>query len=295
MFMSKKTLRRTEEIRAVISLDADRQLPLSRPLVMGILNVTPDSFSDGGGYAEPGRAIDRALEMEQQGADIIDIGGESSRPGAEPVSAQEEKQRVIPVIEGIRRRSKIPISIDTYRSATASAALEAGADMINDISALRLDPDMAALAAQTKVPVILMHMLGTPKSMQDNPHYDNCVEEIVVFFKERVAYCKQSGIDKSKLIIDPGIGFGKRLADNIEILSRLAEFKALGLPVLIGTSRKSFINMLNPSDKPPRMRIGGSIASMVAAVLNGANIVRVHDVAETVEALKVVAALKGNR
>jgi dihydropteroate synthase len=259
---------------------------------MGVLNVTPDSFSDGGKYQNTDVAIDHALEMERLGADIIDIGGESSRPGAEPVAVDEELARVIPVIEGIRKKSKVPISIDTYRSAVARAALDAGADIINDISALRIDSDMSEIVSSTKVPVILMHMLGTPATMQADPHYDDCVREISEFFSERVHVCEQQGIDPSRIIIDPGIGFGKRVSDNVEILARLAEFKSLGLPILVGTSRKSFIGKLHQSDVPAAKRLGGSIASMVAAIINGADIVRVHDVAESVEAIKIISAIR---
>ncbi len=291
--MEMQKLNRPEELKAVIPLAGGRQLELSRPLITGVLNVTPDSFSDGGQFAEPGQAVARALEMEEEGADIIDIGGESSRPGAEPVPVEQELKRVIPVIEGIRKVSTVPISIDTYKRPTAEKALAAGADIVNDISALRFDESMAELVAAAKVPVILMHMLGTPRDMQNNPRYDDCVEDVARFFEERIDFAISAGIDKSRIILDPGIGFGKRLSDNIELLARLERFKAFGLPLLIGTSRKSFIGMLQDSDRPASARIGGSIASGVTAVMKGANIVRVHDVAETVEALKVVSAVKG--
>jgi dihydropteroate synthase len=259
---------------------------------MGVLNVTPDSFSDGGHFLAFSDAVEHALRMEREGADIIDIGGESTRPGAEPVSAEEEMERVIPVIQKLIEQSDIPISIDTYKAVTAEAAIEAGADMVNDISALRFDPDMAELIATKKVPLALMHMLGTPRNMQKNPRYDNCVEEIARFFKERIDFCIKSGIDKSKLILDPGIGFGKRLCDNLEILSALRSFRQFSLPLLVGVSRKSFIEMLHPVDSEAHRRLGGSLAAVVAAVINGADIVRVHDVAETVEALKVIQAIR---
>lgn len=268
------------------------QLDLSRTLVMGVLNVTPDSFSDGGEFADTAKAIDRALEMEKQGADIIDLGGESSRPGADPVSVDQELERVIPVIDGIRRESDIPISIDTYKARVAEVALEAGADIVNDISAMRFDDAMIDLVGSRCVPVILMHMLGTPATMQIEPRYDDCVREISEFFAERVGVCETRGIDTSRIIIDPGIGFGKRVSDNIEILARLAEFKHLGVPLMVGTSRKSFIGKIYQSDNPARLRLGGSIASMVAAVINGADIVRVHDVAESVEAIKILSAIR---
>ncbi len=276
----------------MIPLAGGRQLELSRPLVMGVLNVTPDSFSDGGRFIEQSAAVSYALKMEEEGADIIDIGGESSRPGAEPVPVEEELKRVLPVIGGIRRISTIPISIDTYRHRTAVEALAAGADIVNDISAMRFDDGMAGTVAAAKAPVVLMHMLGTPRDMQRDPRYDDCVEEIAEFFEERIEHCLKTGIDRTKIILDPGIGFGKRLGDNLEILRRLERFKAFGLPLLVGASRKSFIGMLQNSDRPAGSRIGGSIASAVAAVVRGANIVRVHDVAETVEALKVVSAIR---
>ncbi len=290
--MAKQTLTRPEEIERTLSLPDGRQLSLSRPLIMGVLNVTPDSFSDGGRFLAFPDAVEHALRLEREGADIIDIGGESTRPGAQPVPAEEEMERVVPVIERLRRESDIPVSIDTYKAATAQAALEAGADMVNDISALRFDPDMADLMTTKKVPLALMHMLGTPRDMQKDPRYDNCVEEIIRFFKERIAFCIRSGIDESKLILDPGIGFGKRLRDNLEILSGLRKFKELSLPLLVGVSRKSFIGMLHPVDSPAHRRTGGSLAAAVAAVINGADIVRVHDVAETVEAFKVFQAIK---
>jgi dihydropteroate synthase len=290
--MAKQTFTKPEEIKRVLPLPGGRQLPLSRPLIMGVLNVTPDSFSDGGHFAAFSDAVEHALRMERESADIIDIGGESTRPGAEPVSAEEEMERAIPVIQKLREQTDIPISIDTYKAMTAEAALEAGADMVNDISALRFDPDMAELIATKKVPLTLMHMLGTPRNMQKNPRYDNCVEEVARFFKERIDFCIKSGIDKSKLILDPGIGFGKRLCDNLEVLSGLRTFKQFALPLLVGVSRKSFIGMLHPVDSEAHRRLGGSLAAVVAAVINGTDIVRVHDVAETVEALKVIQAIR---
>lgn len=279
----------------VIRLDQDRHLSLKKTLVMGVINVTPDSFSDGGSYESVSVAAARAIEMLDQGADIIDVGGESSRPGAASVTAEEETNRVVPVIRGIRKISRAAISIDTCKAPVAAAALDAGADIINDISALREDPQMVTLAADRGVPVILMHMLGTPATMQKDPHYEDCIGELLDFFAERIEFCRRSGMDSSRIILDPGIGFGKRLQDNVEILARLSEFKRLDLPIIMGTSRKSFINMIHNTGSLPGQRIGGSIASMIAAVLNGADIVRVHDVAETVEALKVLQAIRENR
>ena len=290
--MQKQTLFKSEEIKRVVPLSPGRQLNLSRPLIMGILNVTPDSFSDGGRFDSVDRAVEHALLMESDGADIIDIGGESSRPGSEPVTEKDELARVIPIIRALKKHVKIPISIDTYKAEVARAALDEGAEMVNDISALRFDSAMAGVIAKKKAPVILMHMLGTPRDMQKNPEYKDCVAEIFEFFKERIAFCIEAGIDKSKIIIDPGIGFGKRLSDNIEILVNIGQFRELNLPVLVGVSRKSFIGMLHPGGNLPDQRLGGSIAAAVAAIINGADIVRVHDVAETVEALKVIQALK---
>ncbi|MFZ5979114.1 MAG: dihydropteroate synthase [Candidatus Zixiibacteriota bacterium] len=290
--MQKQTLIRSEEIKRVIPLSPGRQLSLSRPLVMGILNVTPDSFSDGGLYETIDKAVEHALAMEADGADIIDVGGESTRPGAEAVPEPEELTRVIPVVKALKAHLRVPISIDTCKSEVALAALDAGAEIVNDISALRHDPAMAKIIADKKVPVVLMHMLGTPRDMQVKPEYKDCVKEIYEFLEERVAFAVSAGIDKSKIVVDPGIGFGKRLLDNIEILTNIARFKELDLPVLIGASRKSFIGMLHPDGSLPHQRLGGSIAAAVAATLNGADILRVHDVPETVEALKVIQALK---
>ena len=290
--MQKQVLNRPEEIKAVVPFGDGRELPFDRPLVMGVLNVTPDSFSDGGKYAKPRAAVRRATEMIKQGANIIDIGGESTRPGAEPVDAETEIERVIPVIESIRKKSDIPISIDTYKARVAEIAISAGADIVNDISALQFDQAMPDVVANCKVPVVLMHMKGTPGQMQQDPHYDDCVGEIQQFFRDRIEFCKLAGIDKSKIILDPGIGFGKRLFDNTEILANLETFKIFSLPIMIGVSRKSFIGMINPTDSRAANRIGGSIAAALLAIQNGANIVRVHDVAETVEAIKVIKAIR---
>lgn len=290
--MEKQPLTIPEHIEHSVNLPRKRQLSFLRPLIMGILNVTPDSFFDGGRFIKVEKAVEHALKMEREGADIIDIGGESSRPGAEPVSTEEEKRRVLPVIEKLRQETDIPISIDTCKATIALAALEAGADIINDISALRFDPKMAELAAGQNVPIVLMHMLGTPRDMQVAPHYNDCMEEIAQFFTERIDFCIKSGIKRSQLILDPGIGFGKRLCDNLEILSGLRRFKQFSLPLLVGPSRKSFIGMIHPTVNETQQRLGGSIAAAVAAVINGADIVRVHDIAETVEAVKVIEAIR---
>jgi dihydropteroate synthase len=264
-----------------------------RTLVMGILNVTPDSFSDGGQFFALEQAVEHARRLIAEGADILDIGGESSRPGAQPVPEEEELRRVIPVIRALRKESAVPISIDTYKAAVAEAALEAGADIVNDISALRFDPQMMKVVAQACVPVVLMHMQGEPRTMQQNPVYTDVVREIKEFLAERIAFARAHGIER--ILIDPGIGFGKTVAHNIEILRRLDELRELQCPILIGTSRKSFIGRLGGTDEnplPPRERLEGTIASTVIAVLNGAQIVRVHDVAPMKRALAIVDAVR---
>jgi dihydropteroate synthase len=288
--MSKQKLVSQQETTLAIPLANGRQIPLDRPLVMGILNLTPDSFSDGGLHPDETSAIDHAVRMAAEGADIIDIGGESTRPGAQPVSEIEE--RVMPILKAVRREIDLPVSIDTYKSNVARAALDEGTDIINDISALRFDSGMPALVAERSAPVILMHMLGTPRDMQQHPHYHNCIAEITQFLSERIAFATDQGIDRAKIIIDPGIGFGKRLVDNLDILGNLAALKSLGTPLLVGASRKGFIGMLNPDSSSASKRIGGSIAAAVTAVINGADIVRVHDVAPTVEALRVIQAIR---
>lgn len=254
-------------------------------MIMGILNVTPDSFSDGGKYATVDSAVNQALEMEAQGADIIDIGGESTRPGSDPVSQDEELQRVIPVIEALRRKSTITISIDTYKSAVAEQALKAGADLINDISGFRFDLDMVDLAIETGVPVIIMHIKGTPRNMQKNPRYDDVIKEIRTYFRERLRFAQGAGLANEQIILDPGIGFGKRLEDNFVLLNHLDKLVKLGFPVLVGPSRKSFIG--NVLKAPVNGRLEGTAAAVTASILQGARIVRVHDVA----AMKKVAVV----
>lgn len=293
--MQKQTFHRPEELKRVLQFAVGRQLTLSRPQVMGILNVTPDSFSDGGRFATTDAAVEHALQMEQSGADIIDIGGESTRPGAKPVEEEKELKRVIPVIKRLRDLTTIPISIDTYKANVAEAALDAGADMVNDISGLRFDIRMASLVADRRVVVVIMHMQGSPREMQVDPHYDDCVAEILEFFRRRIALCTKQGIDKSKIIIDPGLGFGKRLNDNVEILSRFEEFTQLGVPVMVAASRKSFIGMLHDTEKEAHHRLGGSLSAAIVGVMKGGAIVRTHDVAETVEAIKVLQAVREAR
>ena len=263
-----------------------------RTYVMGVLNVTPDSFSDGGKFFDSRLAVKRALEMIKDGADIIDVGGESTRPGSEPVSAQDELKRVIPVIKSIRKKSNIPISIDTYKPQVAKAAIDAGADVINDVYGLR-QKGMAETAAKLGVPVVIMHMLGKPKDMQAKPEYKDVVAESIEFLQERILAAKAAGANQ--IIIDPGLGFGKRTGsgteDNCEILRRLSEYKTLGCPILLGASRKKFIgNLLGGA--PEDERLEGSIGAHVIAAQSGANIIRTHDVKETVRALKIADAIK---
>ena len=251
--------------------------PKKRTLVMGIVNVTPDSFSDGGKYYAPIKAIDFAFKLINEGADIIDIGGESTRPGADKVSCSEELKRVIPVIEGIRsNNNKILISIDTTKSMVAKEAVEAGANIINDVSGLSFDNHMPKTIAQLKAPVIIMHMKGNPSNMQENPKYKDVIDEIITYFKEKINIAINSGIDREMIILDPGIGFGKTVEHNFKILADLNRFNNLQLPILIGPSRKSFIG--STLGLPPENRLDGTAATVAVGVNNGARIVRVHDV-----------------
>ncbi len=247
------------------------------PAIMGIVNATPDSFSDGGLCLDPGAAVKHALMLERDGADIIDVGGESTRPGARPVGTAEELRRVMPVIEGVRSKSDVPISIDTTKSEVARAAVEAGADMINDISAGRFDEGMLTTAARLKVPICLMHMKGTPRTMQEAPRYDDLMGEIAGYLSDAMERACRAGVARERVILDPGIGFGKTADDNITILKRLAEIAGLGAPVLIGTSRKSFIGKVLDVDMEKRLE--GTLATLALATERGAQLLRVHDVA----------------
>lgn len=261
---------------------------------MGVVNVTPDSFSDGGKWVDPEAAVKHSLDLASQGAQILDIGGESTRPGAEPVSVDEEIQRVIPVIEGIAatRPAGVRISIDTAKAEVAAAAIEAGADIINDVTAFTGDPEMRAVAAGSECDICLMHMQGEPRTMQANPTYGDVVEEICAYLQVQVEGLVQAGISSGRIWLDPGIGFGKTVAHNLELLNRLDEVVALGHPVLLGTSRKSFIGKITGA--PVEDRLPGSLASIVLGLERGATIFRVHDVAETVQALEIAsAALEG--
>lgn len=261
-----------------------------KPLIMGILNITPDSFYDGGRYTRVDFAVARGEEMVEEGAEIIDIGGESTRPGAERISAEEEIERVLPVLKELRKRIDVPISIDTYKAEVARLAIEEGAEMVNDISAMRFDEKMVEVIREKRVPIVLMHMKGTPKDMQENPYYKDVMGEIYGFLMERVEWAVEKGIGRDYLIADPGIGFGKRIIDNLEIIRRLRELKSLGLPILLGPSRKSFIgNILG--GLPPEERLEGTCAVVAIAVMKGANIIRVHDVKAMKRVIEVAYAL----
>ena len=260
-----------------------------RTLIMGILNVTPDSFSDGGQHSAFDTAVEHALCMIEEGADVIDIGGESSRPNAEPVSAEDELARVIPVIEALSGRIEIPISIDTYKPEVARAALDAGASIINDITGFAV-PGMSALAAERRCPSIIMHMKGTPKTMQNNPVYDDVVDEIMSYFRERISATEEAGLPKEYLIIDPGIGFAKTAEHNLEILRKLSDLKSIGLPILVGSSRKAFIGRILGGVSIEE-RVFGTAATVALSVAHGANIVRVHDVKEMKQVALVADAI----
>jgi dihydropteroate synthase len=261
----------------------------SRTHLMGVLNVTPDSFSDGGKFFKLEEAVKQGLQLAEEGAEIIDVGGESTRPGSEPIAIEEELRRVIPVIEELTKRIKMPISIDTYKSRVAKEALDSGASMVNDISGLRYDPEMKKVIAEYDVPLVLMHIKGTPKNMQENPKYENLLEDIKSYLNQSISIAEEAGIGEDKIIIDPGIGFGKTLNDNLKILKNLREFKSLGRPIMIGVSRKSFIGKI--LDLPTDERLEGSLASMAVAIMNGANILRVHDVKESKRVAKLVDAI----
>ncbi|MEJ2422910.1 MAG: dihydropteroate synthase [Candidatus Thiodiazotropha sp.] len=269
---------------------AGHTLDLTRPLVMGILNVTPDSFSDGGVYFDPHRALEQAQRMVEQGAAIIDIGGESTRPGASPVSVEEELRRVVPLVEALSKALPVPISVDTSKPEVMRETVAAGAGMINDIMALRL-PGALEAVAQLQVPVCLMHMLGEPRTMQSAPHYDHVVSDVMRFLNDRVEACVLAGIPRERILLDPGFGFGKTLQHNLDLLHALEQFLTLELPLLVGISRKSMIGALL-GDRPVNGRLNGSLAAAVIAAMKGAAVVRVHDVAETVDALKIVAAVR---
>jgi len=269
-----------------------------RTLIMGILNVTPDSFSDGGTYFHPEKAVKRAVEMVEAGADIIDIGGESTRPFSETITPEDEIQRVVPVIEAVAPRITVPISIDTTKATVAEKAIKAGASIINDIGALRMDPGIADVAAHYNVPMILMHMQGIPRNMQLEPHYDDLLAEIDAFLENAIQTAENHGISRSQLIIDPGIGFGKTIGHNLQILRDLDYFEKLGRPVLIGPSRKAFIRNILKTDNKTELDPGhplvetGTQAALAVAIMKGAHIVRVHDVANTCATVRLLDTMK---
>ena len=272
------------------------------PLIVGVLNVTPDSFSDGGSFYKKAKAVDRALRMEEEGADIIDVGGESSRPFSKPVTLKEELRRVIPVIEAIRKKSSLPISIDSCKPEVACAAVLSGADMLNDITGFR-DPAMAELAAEMKKPVVIMHMKGKPRTMQKAPRYKDVTREVASFLKRQAAMLKKLGV--RNIIVDPGIGFGKTLKHNLELLKNVDKLSALGYPLMVGASRKSFIGKISGADVEERLgggrlggdrldgdRLGGSISAHLWSVMHGASLIRVHDVAAHRQALDILNGIK---
>ena len=263
----------------------------SATLIMGILNVTPDSFSDGGMYYNATQAIEFALQMEEEGADIIDVGGESTRPGAKTVELQKECDRILPVIEGIRTKSDILISIDTYKSEVARQSIATGAGMVNDISGMTFDPNMVDVIKDSGLPVVIMHIKGTPKNMQKNPYYEDLMQELTEYFEERKKFARAKGILDQQIILDPGIGFGKRLQDNFQLLRELKKIVDMGFPVLIGPSKKSFIGLT--LDLPIDQRLEGTAAAVTTGILKGARIVRVHDVKEMKRVALITDSIRG--
>jgi dihydropteroate synthase len=261
-----------------------------KTLLMGVLNVTPDSFSDGGLYFHSEKAIAHGLKMVEEGADFMDIGGESTRPGSKPLGLEEELRRVIPVIESLVKEMDVPVSIDTYKSAVAQKAIEAGAEMINDISGLHFDPELAQVAAKEDVPLVLMHIRGSPETMQKDVHYESLLSEILQYLKESIRRAESAGLDPKQIIVDPGIGFGKTVEDNLIILKNLQEFRILGKPLLLGTSRKSFIGKILNAEVTERLE--GTLSSIAIGVLNGAHIIRCHDVLQAKRAIAVADAIR---
>ncbi len=265
----------------------------SAPLIMGVVNVTPDSFSDGGNFLDTNKAIEHAFKLIEEGADILDIGGESTRPNATPVSIEEEQKRILPVIAALKSKGvSTPLSIDTRHADTMQKAIEAGADIINDVSALSHNAASLDVVAAANVPVILMHMQGTPETMQQRPQYEDVVKDVMTYLEGRKKLCMDAGIKSENIILDPGIGFGKTLEDNLQILKNLNKFQALGCPILLGASRKSFIEKIVPNT-PPAERLGGSLAAALYGLQNNAQIFRVHDVLETKQALLVWKSILG--
>lgn len=261
-----------------------------RTLLMGVLNVTPDSFSDGGLFFDKEKAISHGLRLVEEGADIIDIGGESTKPGSKPLELDEELRRVIPVIKSVSAEVDVPISIDTYKSTVAQKAIEAGAEMINDISGLNFDPSLAKVASKEDIPLVLMHIRGTPETMQKNVHYDSLFSEILQYLKDSIQRAESAGLDPRQIIIDPGIGFGKTVEDNLLIIKNLHEFRILGKPILLGTSRKNFIGKILNAEVGERLE--GTLSSITVGVLNGANIIRCHDALQAKRAIAVADAIR---
>lgn len=261
-----------------------------RTLIMGILNITPDSFSDGGRYLSPDDAVDHGKRLAAEGADILDLGAESTRPGAEPVSAAEQIRRLKPVVQELVRHVPVPLSIDTTQAEVAREMLDLGADIINDISGLQFDPELAPVVAERDCPVVIMHIAGTPRDMQENPQYTDVIGEIRQYFTDRIAFARQAGIREHQIILDPGIGFGKTVEHNYRIVGALDEFISLGYPLLVGASRKSFIG--KTLDLPVGERLEGSLAAAVLAAWGGARILRVHDVQATVRAVRLTDTIR---
>ena len=264
-------------------------LDLAFPSIMGVVNVTPDSFSDGGRYLAADDALAQGLALVREGAAIVDVGGESTRPGSDPVAADEESRRVLPVVEALADRVGVPISVDTMKAEVARRALGAGAALINDVSALRADPAMVEVVAELGAPVCLMHMQGAPKTMQEDPHYDDVVDDVLQFLEERMAFALARGVAEDQLLLDPGIGFGKTVEHNLTLLRHLDRFVALGRPVVLGTSRKRFLGAILGSE--PGERVIGTVATTVIGLLGGAHVFRVHDVRPNFEALRVALAV----
>lgn len=279
-----------ERFAGVVEWPGGRLDMTGRTLVMAVLNVTPDSFSDGGRFADSERAVRHGLELAEGGADVLDVGGQSTRPGSEPAGAEAEAERVVPVIRELAKRVSVPISIDTTESAVAEAALEAGASIINDISALRFDPQMASLAADREVPVVLMHMQGTPATMQIAPHYEDVRGEVKAFLLERMQYAASQGVDPQRIILDVGIGFGKRLEHNLDLLAHIDDFFELGRPVLVGHSRKGFLGHLLEIEVTERDAASLAVSAYLAG--KGVHIVRVHQSKETRQAVGLIQRLK---
>jgi dihydropteroate synthase len=275
--------------RPILQVNGKQHILGDKTWIMGVINITPDSFSDGGFYLDRKKAVERGLELVKQGADILDVGGESTRPGSDPISPEDELQRIMPVISELRAKTDVLISVDTTKSVVAETALQAGADIINDISAFRFDDRMPLIATETGAPVILMHMKGIPRTMQSNPYYENLFQEICCFLEERISTAEAYGINRENIIVDPGIGFGKSLEHNLSIINNLNFLEELDRPILVGISRKSFIGKI--LNLPPMERVEGTIASAVLSVLKGAHILRVHDVEPVKRAITVAEAI----